>query len=133
MMLDSVPLVSLLPCGLRKQCLSFSLVNQHESPLTRVFNVQFREAANEKDDAALLKIMSSYGMQCHGRCSLITVDQDELIFRNIAKNYKFLIAGEEVVTALGSEVDRLEKEIQYLVPGIRHVDIEAHNPTDLFP
>lgn len=57
---------------------------------------QFREAANEKDDAALLKIMSNYG--------------------------------EEVVTALGSEVDRLEKEIQELVPGIRHVDIEAHNP-----
>lgn len=40
-------------------------------------------------------------------------------------------AGEEVVTALGSEVDRLEKEIQELVPGIRHVDIEAHNPIDL--
>lgn len=38
--------------------------------------------------------------------------------------------GEEVVTALGSEVDRLEKEIQELVPGIRHVDIEAHNPID---
>ncbi|XP_022716368.1 metal tolerance protein C4-like isoform X2 [Durio zibethinus] len=60
---------------------------------------QFREAAKEKDDSALLKIMSNYG--------------------------------EEVVTALGSEVDRLEKEIQELVPGIRHVDIEAHNPIDL--
>ncbi|KAG4195551.1 hypothetical protein ERO13_A06G115900v2 [Gossypium hirsutum] len=60
---------------------------------------QFRESAKEKDDAALLKIMSNYG--------------------------------EEVVTALGSEVDRLEKEIQELVPGIRHVDIEAHNPIDL--
>ncbi|PIA37108.1 hypothetical protein AQUCO_03100095v1 [Aquilegia coerulea] len=36
--------------------------------------------------------------------------------------------GEELVTALGSEVDRLEKEIQNIVPGIRHVDIEAHNP-----
>lgn len=57
---------------------------------------QFRQAANEKDDDELLKIMSGYG--------------------------------EEVVTALGSEVDRLEKEIQELVPGIRHVDIEAHNP-----
>ncbi|GAB4841882.1 Metal tolerance protein C4 [Ancistrocladus abbreviatus] len=56
----------------------------------------FREAAKKKDDAALLKVMSSYG--------------------------------EEVVTALGSEVDRLEREIQRLVPGIRHVDIEAHNP-----
>ncbi|XP_030461597.1 metal tolerance protein C4 [Syzygium oleosum] len=41
--------------------------------------------------------------------------------------------GEEVVTALGSEVDRLEKEIQELVPGIRHVDIEAHNPIDQSP
>ncbi|XP_077215325.1 metal tolerance protein C4-like isoform X2 [Tasmannia lanceolata] len=57
---------------------------------------QFQEAANQKDDAALLKAMSFYG--------------------------------EEVVTALGSEVDRLEKEIQRIVPGIRHVDIEAHNP-----
>lgn len=36
--------------------------------------------------------------------------------------------GEEVVSALGSEVDRLEREIQRLVPGIRHVDIETHNP-----
>ncbi|KAM5579891.1 metal tolerance protein C4 [Rosa sericea] len=60
---------------------------------------QFREAAKEKDDTALLKMMSNYG--------------------------------EEVVTALGSEVDRLEKEIQELVPGIRHVDIEAHNPIEL--
>jgi len=42
----------------------------------------------------------------------------------------WVVAGEEVVTALGSEVDRLEKEIQNLVPGIRHVDIEAHNPTE---
>lgn len=57
---------------------------------------QFREAAKENDESALLKIMSNYG--------------------------------EEVVTALGSEVDRLEKEIQEIVPGIRHVDIEAHNP-----
>ncbi|XP_019196875.1 PREDICTED: metal tolerance protein C4 [Ipomoea nil] len=57
---------------------------------------QFREAAKEKDDAALLILMSNYG--------------------------------EEVVTALGSEVDRLEKEIQEIVPGIKHVDIEAHNP-----
>ncbi|KAF5787876.1 putative cation efflux protein [Helianthus annuus] len=57
---------------------------------------KFRNAAKEKDDAEMLKIMSFYG--------------------------------EEVVTALGSEVDRLEKEIQEIVPGIRHVDIEAHNP-----
>ncbi|WOL06485.1 metal tolerance protein C4 [Canna indica] len=38
------------------------------------------------------------------------------------------IYGEDVVEALGSEVDRLESEIQKIVPGIRHVDIEAHNP-----
>ncbi|CAL5375967.1 unnamed protein product [Camellia sinensis] len=57
---------------------------------------QFREATKEKDDTALLKLMSNYG--------------------------------EEVVTALGSEVDRLENKIQEIVPGIRHVDIEAHNP-----
>lgn len=47
---------------------------------------------------------------------------DSAMFKVMA-NY-----GEEVVTALGSEVDRLEKEIQEIVPGIRHVDIEAHNP-----
>ncbi|KAL2610442.1 hypothetical protein R1flu_029015 [Riccia fluitans] len=41
--------------------------------------------------------------------------------------------GEEVVSALGSEVDRLEKEIQKIVPGIRHVDIEAHNPNGPAP
>ncbi|CAI9114539.1 OLC1v1015286C1 [Oldenlandia corymbosa var. corymbosa] len=41
--------------------------------------------------------------------------------------------GEEVVTALGSEVDRLENEIQGIVPGIKHVDIEAHNPIVCVP
>ncbi|KAK4365668.1 hypothetical protein RND71_013548 [Anisodus tanguticus] len=65
-------------------------------------NDSFREASEQKDDAALLKLMSCYG----------------------TANFE----GEEVVTALGSEVDRLEKEIQEIVPGIRHVDIEAHNP-----
>lgn len=40
-------------------------------------------------------------------------------------------AGEDVVEALGYEVDRLESEIQKLVPGIKHVDIEAHNPEGL--
>ncbi|CAE5959935.1 unnamed protein product [Arabidopsis arenosa] len=50
---------------------------------------------------------------------------DDSAMLKIMSNY-----GEEVVTALGSEVDRLEKEIQELVPGIQHVDIEAHNPTD---
>ncbi|GLJ26963.1 hypothetical protein SUGI_0527910 [Cryptomeria japonica] len=41
--------------------------------------------------------------------------------------------GEEVVAALGSEVDRLEKEIQRIVPGIQHVDIETHNPNGPSP
>ncbi|KAI3867093.1 hypothetical protein MKX03_028244 [Papaver bracteatum] len=50
-------------------------------------------------------------------------DFDDATLLRTMSNY-----GEEVVTALGSEVDRLEKEIQKLVPGIRHVDIEAHNP-----
>ncbi|XP_013588325.1 PREDICTED: metal tolerance protein C4-like [Brassica oleracea var. oleracea] len=50
---------------------------------------------------------------------------DDSAMLNVMSNY-----GEEVVTALGSEVDRLEKEIQELVPGIQHVDIEAHNPID---
>lgn len=44
-----------------------------------------------------------------------------------------LCAGEEVVSAVGCEVDRLEKDIQKLVPGIRHVDIEAHNPNGPAP
>ncbi|KAK3219093.1 hypothetical protein Dsin_013063 [Dipteronia sinensis] len=60
---------------------------------------QFRKAARQKDDYALVKTMSDYG--------------------------------EELVTALGSEVDRLEREIREINPGIRHVDIEVHNPADL--
>ncbi|XP_038898775.1 metal tolerance protein C4 isoform X2 [Benincasa hispida] len=54
--------------------------------------------------------------------------EDDSTLLKMMSNY-----GEEVVTALGSEVDRLEKEIQALVPGIRHVDIEAHNPTGPSP
>ncbi|KAJ7553227.1 hypothetical protein O6H91_06G089100 [Diphasiastrum complanatum] len=61
-------------------------------------------------------------------------------FREAAKDPKnsaleclLAIYGEEVVAALGSEVDRLEKEIQNIVPGIRHVDIEAHNPKGALP
>ncbi|CAH8295918.1 unnamed protein product [Eruca vesicaria subsp. sativa] len=50
---------------------------------------------------------------------------DDSAMLNIMSNY-----GEEVVTALGSEVIRLEKQIRELVPGIQHVDIEAHNPKD---
>ncbi|XP_043714127.1 metal tolerance protein C4 [Telopea speciosissima] len=52
-----------------------------------------------------------------------TKHKDDTMLLKTMSNY-----GEEVVTALGSEVDRLEKEIQKIVPGIRHVDIEAHNP-----
>ncbi|MQL83533.1 hypothetical protein Taro_016009 [Colocasia esculenta] len=62
---------------------------------------KFREAASNKDDAALLETMACYG--------------------------------EELVEALGSEVDRLETEIQKIVPGIRHVDIEAHDPRSTSP
>ncbi|KAM7257253.1 hypothetical protein ACFE04_012994 [Oxalis oulophora] len=50
-------------------------------------------------------------------------EKDDAVLLKIMSNY-----GEEIVTALGSEVDRLEKNIQELVPGIQHVDIEAHNP-----
>ncbi|KAJ4964307.1 hypothetical protein NE237_024246 [Protea cynaroides] len=54
--------------------------------------------------------------------------KDDAMLLKTMSNY-----GEEVVTALGSEVDRLEKEIQEIVPGIRHVDIEAHNPAGPSP
>lgn len=67
--------------------------------------------------------MSNYGMQVDELANTLNA------FTASKKGVSF--AGEEVVTALGSEVDRLEKEIQELVPGIRHVDIEAHNPIDL--
>lgn len=73
----------------------------------------------------MLKIMSFYGMY-----EFVQLYSSMFPFRN--RNLKFnpymIWIGEEVVTALGSEVDRLEKEIQEIVPGIRHVDIEAHNP-----
>lgn len=57
-----------------------------------------------------------------------TNDPDSHALDRVMSNY-----GEEVVLALGSEVDRLEKEIQRLVPGIRHVDIETHNPNGPSP
>ncbi|PKA52885.1 Metal tolerance protein C4 [Apostasia shenzhenica] len=43
------------------------------------------------------------------------------------------VYGECLVEALGIEVDRLETEIQKIVPGIRHVDIEAHSPSGRSP
>ncbi|KAJ8500849.1 hypothetical protein OPV22_011401 [Ensete ventricosum] len=52
--------------------------------------------------------------------------EDNTALLNVMASY-----GEDVVEALGSEVDRLESEIQKIVPGIRHVDIEAHNPEGL--
>ncbi|TKY69519.1 Metal tolerance protein C4 [Spatholobus suberectus] len=57
--------------------------------------------------------------------------QDGTVFHSSIFLVINLGVGEEVVTALGSEVDRLEKEIQNVVPGIRHVDIEAHNPIEV--
>eukprot|EP00897_Mesotaenium_endlicherianum_P010658 jgi/Mesen1/9620/ME000659S08985 len=41
--------------------------------------------------------------------------------------------GEDLMTALGGEVDRLETKIKTLLPQIRHVDIEAHNPLGPVP
>ena len=35
-----------------------------EELMNAMFYIQFREAANEKDDTALLKVMSLYGMHC---------------------------------------------------------------------
>lgn len=66
--------------------------------------------------------MSGYGMNLLEWLAQVT------IWTCIVITLNMYIVGEEVVTALGSEVDRLEMEIQELVPGIRHVDIEAHNP-----
>ncbi|XP_072973216.1 metal tolerance protein C4 isoform X1 [Typha angustifolia] len=55
------------------------------------------------------------------------LSKDDTALFKVMANY-----GEDVVEALGSEVDRLESEIQKIVPGIRHVDIEAHNPEGVF-
>ncbi|PWZ41909.1 Metal tolerance protein C4 [Zea mays] len=54
------------------------------------------------------------------------MSKDDTELLRVMANY-----GEDVVEALGYEVDRLESEIQKLVPGIKHVDIEAHNPEGL--
>ncbi|XP_062184530.1 metal tolerance protein C4-like isoform X1 [Phragmites australis] len=54
------------------------------------------------------------------------ISKDDTQLLRVMANY-----GEDVVEALGYEVDRLESEIQKLVPGIKHVDIEAHNPEGL--
>ena len=103
--------------------------------LTGFDDTQFREAAKE-ENTALLKVMASYGKLCSEECAILIICLNVFFFFcpscHLLKNWVF-IAGEEVVTALGSEVDRLEKEIQELVPGIRHVDIEAHNPSGPSP
>ena len=92
----------------------------HYSPL------QFREAATAKDDKELLRVMANYGMWNICCC---------IFYRHIYACYLVwnhtASTGEDVVQALGYEVDRLESEIQKLVPGIKHVDIEAHNPEEL--
>lgn len=82
---------------------------------------QFREASKDNDDATLFKIMANYGTWCNE-------SNYSSVVQRVRESSFYVVAGEEVVTALGSEVDRLEKEIQQIVPGIRHVDIEAHNP-----
>ena len=88
---------------------------------------QFREAAKRGDDSAMLNVMSNYGM----RQVLLLMDLSQCYAQSQKLNLSLIIvAGEEVVTALGSEVERLEKEIQELVPGIRHVNIEEHIPID---
>ena len=93
---------------------------------------QFREAAKKGDDPAMLNIMSNYGMQCT-KFFYLRICHHSFIFPAWNKSWVSIrhdVAGEEVVTALGSEVIRLEKQIRELVPGIQHVDIEAHNPMD---
>lgn len=74
--------------------------------------------------------MSNYGMWGAEMICFIFRVVLLLLYAMQIKKRKFLTAGEEVVVALGSEVDRLENEIQQLVPGIQHVDIEAHNPIE---
>ena len=39
--------------------------------LSRVFHMQFRKAAMEKDDAELVKVMSNYGMKFHNSSVLL--------------------------------------------------------------
>jgi hypothetical protein len=102
--------------------------------------LQFLEAAKDSDSGALDRVMASYGKHllkisvlqscvskifyfpCHGLEALC-----------ISEYLILCYAGEEVVAAVGSEIDRLEKEIQRIVPAILHVDIEAHNPNGPVP
>ena len=100
--------------------------NAFFSPTFHYSPLQFREAATAKDDKELLRVMANYGMWNICYC---------IFYRHICACYLVwnhtASTGEDVVQALGYEVDRLESEIQKLVPGIKHVDIEAHNPEEL--
>ncbi|XP_071716348.1 metal tolerance protein C4-like [Rutidosis leptorrhynchoides] len=51
------------------------------------------------------------------------------VMKDKTQRHKIMkLYGAEMIRALASEIDRLEKEIQEIVPGIRHVDIEVNNP-----
>ncbi|KAK6796107.1 hypothetical protein RDI58_009562 [Solanum bulbocastanum] len=67
-----------------------------------------------------VKLVQNY-LNRAGRKQVVK-QKDDAVIMEVMSHY-----GEEVVTALGAEVDRLEKEIQEIVPGIKHVDIEAHS------
>ncbi len=102
--------------------------------------LQFLEAAKDSDSGALDRVMASYGkhllkisflQSCIGKICYFPCHSLEALC--ISEYLILCYAGEEVVAAVGSEIDRLEKEIQRIVPAILHVDIEAHNPNGPVP
>jgi hypothetical protein len=102
--------------------------------------LQFLEAAKDSDSGALDRVMASYGkhllkisvlQSCIGKVCYFPCHGLEALC--ISEYLILCYAGEEVVAAVGSEIDRLEKEIQRIVPAILHVDIEAHNPNGPVP
>ncbi len=102
--------------------------------------LQFLEAAKDSDSGALDRVMASYGkhllkisvlQSCIGKICYFPCHVLEALC--ISQYLILCYAGEEVVAAVGSEIDRLEKEIQRIVPAILHVDIEAHNPNGPVP
>jgi hypothetical protein len=102
--------------------------------------LQFLEAAKDSDSGALDRVMASYGkhllkisvlQSCIGKICYFPCHGLEALC--ISQYLILCYAGEEVVAAVGSEIDRLEKEIQRIVPAILHVDIEAHNPNGPVP
>lgn len=42
-----------------------------------------------------------------------------------SRSYTPNLAGEDIISAVGAEVDRIETEIQAINPGIRYVDLET--------